>query len=228
MTEQGPTIERLLRATARTLSGGALHPLVVLQDVEDACLAGVSEDVVPNLVGLTFSPADHARYEPGFAELRAAIGDMLDRLERSRGYHTIGPREVTFASAASAPEGKVVVAARCSPGKPLAIRTTPPSSTRKIDRVSNIVLMVGGTGVRLTHTPFTIGRAPDNDLVLADLSVSRNHARIMKAGEGFMIEDLGSRNGILVDGKRATRSELGTGRRVKVGDVDVWIESAEG
>jgi hypothetical protein len=47
----------------------------------------------------------------------------------------------------------------------------------------------------------TIGRVPDNDIVLANASVSSKHARISRTAEGFTIEDLGSRNGTFVNGE---------------------------
>jgi pSer/pThr/pTyr-binding forkhead associated (FHA) protein len=46
-----------------------------------------------------------------------------------------------------------------------------------------------------------LGRAEDNDLVLADVGVSRRHARIVVNEAGALIEDLGSGNGTILDGK---------------------------
>ena len=44
----------------------------------------------------------------------------------------------------------------------------------------------------------TIGRSPDNDIVLDDASVSRHHARVVRTAEGFHLEDLNSFNGTTV------------------------------
>ena len=49
----------------------------------------------------------------------------------------------------------------------------------------------------------TVGRQPDNKLVIDHRSVSRHHALIHPSGEGHTIEDLESRNGTLVNGQRA-------------------------
>lgn len=49
----------------------------------------------------------------------------------------------------------------------------------------------------------TIGRGADNDVVLADASVSKAHAALERDGEQFVIRDLGSTNGVFVDGERA-------------------------
>jgi pSer/pThr/pTyr-binding forkhead associated (FHA) protein len=49
---------------------------------------------------------------------------------------------------------------------------------------------------------FTIGRAPDCDLVLADPTVSWHHAELRWGADGWQITDLGSTNGTLVNGWR--------------------------
>jgi FHA domain/DUF1707 SHOCT-like domain len=66
------------------------------------------------------------------------------------------------------------------------------------------------SGVR---TVFTIGRAVDCDLVLRDQTVSRRHAELRRAGDGWMLTDLGSTNGTRVNGWQA-----GSGLRVGPGD----------
>jgi pSer/pThr/pTyr-binding forkhead associated (FHA) protein len=58
----------------------------------------------------------------------------------------------------------------------------------------------------LDRPAFTLGRGPDNDLVMADSAVSRYHARIIDRQAIFHIEDLGSLNGTYVNGvKTASR-----------------------
>lgn len=54
----------------------------------------------------------------------------------------------------------------------------------------------------LTATATTIGRLPDNDLVLDDAKVSRHHAVIIDTGTSFVITDLRSANGVVVRGER--------------------------
>ncbi|MGH2633951.1 MAG: FHA domain-containing protein, partial [Tepidiformaceae bacterium] len=76
----------------------------------------------------------------------------------------------------------------------------------------------------LTHAPFSIGRGPGNDLVLTSLSVSRNHAEIVRDGENLVLRDLESRNGVSVGGERYSSVKLADGLVVSVGDVALRIE----
>ena len=54
-----------------------------------------------------------------------------------------------------------------------------------------------------------IGRDPGNDLVIPDLSVSRNHAELRNLGDGrYEIVDLGSHNGTFVNGRRVGQATV--------------------
>ena len=56
--------------------------------------------------------------------------------------------------------------------------------------------------VRITRNPFTFGRLPESDVVLAHPFVSRQHAEIRQEGEAFVLADLKSRHGTFVNGAR--------------------------
>jgi hypothetical protein len=66
--------------------------------------------------------------------------------------------------------------------------------------------------------PVLIGRSPDADLVIADDFVSSTHAKIAPEGSGFVLTDLDSTNGTLVNGQPATRPlEVGAGDVIELG-----------
>ncbi|MFN2385307.1 MAG: SpoIIE family protein phosphatase [Thermoanaerobaculia bacterium] len=73
----------------------------------------------------------------------------------------------------------------------------------------------------------TIGRSSANDLPIADKMLSRQHARIIRDGNGSLsIEDLGSRNGTFVNGERlVSLIPLKSGDRITVGGVTLKVES---
>jgi PAS domain S-box-containing protein len=67
----------------------------------------------------------------------------------------------------------------------------------------------------------TIGRASQNDLVLEDPKVSRSHAQVYFKEGRYIIEDLGSTNGVYIDGKRVEKAELEPGSRITLGEVQM-------
>lgn len=64
-----------------------------------------------------------------------------------------------------------------------------------------------------------IGRAPDNTVVLEDGSLSAHHAVLHRRDNGFELVDLGSTNGIEVNGRRVLTHDLRHGDEVKIGSV---------
>lgn len=70
------------------------------------------------------------------------------------------------------------------------------------------VLRMGFRDVDLTAGRFMIGRAENSDLALDDPLVSRQHAALLVTDEDVTLEDLGSRNGVTVNGERATGQRL--------------------
>lgn len=71
----------------------------------------------------------------------------------------------------------------------------------------------------LTDDPLTLGRAPDAGFVLHDARVSRYHARIERRQDGYLLIDLGSANGVRVNGERIERERrLADGDAILLGD----------
>jgi hypothetical protein len=92
--------------------------------------------------------------------------------------------------------------------------------------------LVGVTGpaegemYRLGSEPVLIGRAADCDIVLSGVSVSRKHARICWDNGRCLIQDLGSTNGICVNGKRVAQAELAPGDEIQVGEYRLRFAEA--
>jgi hypothetical protein len=63
----------------------------------------------------------------------------------------------------------------------------------------------------------TIGRSPDCDIFLDDVTVSRNHAVLLEEGGEYSVEDQGSLNGTFVNRKRIDRAPLREGDELQVG-----------
>ncbi|MBN1219719.1 MAG: FHA domain-containing protein [Anaerolineae bacterium] len=79
-----------------------------------------------------------------------------------------------------------------------------PNVPHPSDRQLQLVVHAGplaGKGFPITKDTLTIGRDPDNDITLDDEQVSRHHARLLRQEDQIIIEDFGSTNGTLVNGK---------------------------
>jgi transcriptional regulator with GAF, ATPase, and Fis domain len=70
---------------------------------------------------------------------------------------------------------------------------------------------------------FRIGKSPDNDLVLADTTVSREHCEIVRDDKGYLLRDLGSTNGTLLDGAEIREGYLRAGVVISVGRVELKV-----
>ena len=71
-----------------------------------------------------------------------------------------------------------------------------------------------------------VGRGPHTDLPVLDLRASRNHCRIERHGEQYLLVDLGSQNGTTLNGHLVDRAALKPGDVIGVGGARIWFEKA--
>ncbi len=102
------------------------------------------------------------------------------------------------------------------------------AGTPRVAGTARLVL-VHGSGPRPEYAirdgGLSMGRAEQRDVVLPDPAASRNHARIARRGEGWVLEDFGSVNGTFVNSKRVREHELQDGDRVRIGATEFRFEA---
>ena len=103
--------------------------------------------------------------------------------------------------------------------------TPGPEATAETSLAEATLVVIDPNGRRirvpLFPFPFRMGRAPDNNLVLRDTRISRNHAQIARNANHFVLEDLGSRHGTWVNGERIAKSRpLEGSERIEFGVPD--------
>ena len=76
-----------------------------------------------------------------------------------------------------------------------------------------------GAGFPLNKECIRMGRGVEMDITLNNASISRRHAQLRRLAEGGLLEDLGSRNGIFVNGVRVKEQTLSDGDHVTVGEM---------
>jgi serine phosphatase RsbU (regulator of sigma subunit) len=98
------------------------------------------------------------------------------------------------------------------------------SSHSGVSSIFPVVIFVSGNDqqtLSLNHTPYTVGRKVDRDLVIADPRVSREHATIVSENGEFFVVDLNSKHGTFVNGEKVERHKLQRNDRLEFGARDV-------
>ncbi len=85
-----------------------------------------------------------------------------------------------------------------------------------------------GSRFLLDRDVTTIGRHPDSDVFLDDVTVSRRHAEVRRSATGLVLHDLGSLNGTYGAGERVDEFALSTGDEIQVGRFKMAFVASEG
>src|SRR5215212_9118858 len=93
--------------------------------------------------------------------------------------------------------------------------------------MSQTSLLVNGTRYPVPQQGLRIGRAPDNDVVLPDPNVSRQHMVIWATPRGAFLRDLGSQNGTFIGSRRVGNGPevIPRGTRLRVGTTEMLVEA---
>ena len=209
----------------------------LVREVEDGRAVGVNRVYVPNVYIYELSPGDRER----FADYEVALAQELAALAvdtaRERDWAMLGPARIEFETADDLEVGRFRLGSRVEadeqerdyaavpaapPGAPVGPHTAMLPGQRprpKVGAPASLVLVQGGQPIRtfpLAAAELTIGRAEQSDIPLADPGVSRNHARVVREGDDFIVEDLRSTNGTEVNGQPIRRRRLANGDMLKL------------
>ena len=169
--------------------------------------------VVPNDFTVQLSPKDFE----GFAEisdvLQTELVEAAREYARSEGYHFMGPVKVELSVDQEQKPGRFEVLA--------ALR----QSTEGAGAGS--LVLPSGQRIPLGDTPVTVGRLSECTVPLNDQNVSRRHAEIRPNRQHFVVVDLGSTNGTMVNGTRIHgETALSDGDIISFGSTYVRFEAS--
>ena len=182
--------------------------------------------LVPNdfLVGL--SKQDYARLFPYSKTLNAEIVPELREYAGERGYVFNGPIAIHYEERTDLPTGRFTVTSDA------VAQVDGPGATTTAVRKAALVLEVNGVRHPLHPPGLVIGRGSDADLRINDPGISRRHAEIVVSGSGagqsISIRDLGSTNGITVDGQKVREAAVIDGTRIDIGSTKMLVHSPAG
>jgi pSer/pThr/pTyr-binding forkhead associated (FHA) protein len=100
--------------------------------------------------------------------------------------------------------------------EPVVAEAPPPEPQREV-----VTLTVAGRKHEVTSPNVVLGRSREADVRVADVNVSRRHAELRQEGAGYWIVDLGSTNGVELNGKRVERARLRDDDRILLGATEI-------
>jgi len=238
--------ERLFEGQSARLFHTQLQPIQLQRRIERAMESGRVRDGdrtnVPHRFAVHLAAPDLAALRDGHPTLASDLADAALEFARSHHYHLADRPTVALVAdiAVEAGDARVVaahesehateadaVAGGARPtGEGTAVFVVPtidaPKATLREVRPDG-----SSRSFNVDGRPMTIGRAPDNGLVLRDGRVSRHHARLYGRRGALLLADLGSTNGSWVNDRRVQEMALGEGDRIRVGDTILVVESFE-
>lgn len=213
-------LERIVEGSIAGVFRLRVQPAEIGRRLERAMLDGrvtsVGTSLAPNLYEVRLHPEDAAVFAGWDEALSREMETWLAELAFAQGLSTVGPIQVRLVEDASVSRRSVRAEGRFAGG------AAPIASSRRPDRdlprpLRLLAIEPGVPHLSLRSHPVTVGRADDNDLVLADPEVSRHHARLEPDGQGWRAIDLGSTNGTWVNGVRLSAATIAVGDEVTFG-----------
>lgn len=180
--------------------------------------------LVPNDFTVELSTSDYGRLSQFSETLSAELSRLVDEHVREQRYTLAGPLNIGFAETAELSTGRFRVRSRTNAS------VTPVSGQRMTEtaiRSSEVVIEVNGMRHPLAPPGLVIGRSNDADLRIDDPGISRRHAQIsLKESEGgtlVTVADLGSTNGVILDGQPVDSSQVRDGSEIRLGNTVIVI-----
>lgn len=192
----------------------------VMREMDANKTVGVREVWAPNRFVFTLSEEDGDRFEQAEHALVTELKRVVRENAAERGWGLVGAPEIEFVVDEVLRRGRFEVETSFVEGEeelaPLA------------GGQAMLTLYEGGVPSRtfsLAKPVVTLGRLPESDVVVSDAGASRQHARIANANGAFVLTDLGSTNGTLVNDEPVRERTLVDGDRITIGETVLEFRS---
>ena len=221
------------------------------KEMDEAKSVSVSRVYVPNEYTLYLCPSDRDQFSSYEDSLLTELSDYLSEHARREGYALLSTPTVLIQEDEDLNVGEFGIATRMvqperarTPAPPDVVPQALPSET-KIYRPAvaealapeaegedgrarmPAAVLVGGIRRELDDRVVVVGRSRECDIAVDDPNVSRRHAEIRHEDGAYWIADLGSTNGITVNGKRVERARLEPDVEILLGTTEVRFERGE-
>lgn len=205
---------------------GDVQPVEIAAGIQreldaEAKLLGRDRRIVPNSFTVILSPHDHNRLFPYSKALTNEIIPGLRDHAEERRYIFNGPISISYERDEDLTTGQFEIRSHAT--------SAPDPEDGSSRRSRRLVLEIAGVRHPLQPPGLVIGRGSEADLRINDPGVSRRHALVTVTGSleepEVTIEDLGSTNGLVVNGSRVQKASLHNGSRIEVGSTRMLVHS---
>lgn len=211
-------LERMVDGVFSRRSRGSIRPIELGRRLVREMDSNRSVDVkgrriVPNDFTVLLSATDHAGFSDIEDALVSELAEAAREYAREEGYHFMGPVTVNISVDNELKTGRFGITSQ------LKQAATGPG-------MGSIVLP-SGERVDLADRVITIGRLPECTISINDSNISRNHAEIRAGIATYVVADLNSTNGTLVNGTKIIgQHNLSDGDIISFGSTHVRFEAA--
>jgi len=207
-------LERAVNTPFSVLKKSEVKPVELAsrlrRELDDhAAVLSRERTAAPNSFTISLSAADYAQLQTwGLPALATELAANLTEYAASQHYSFVGPVAVAFEENPQLSTGNFEVASGTSRGgiAPVGVAGE-----------SHPILDIGGQRYLLTGQVTVLGRDPDADIVVDDPGVSRKHLEIRVTPQGVIATDLGSTNGLFVEGHQVPAATLLDGNTLTIG-----------
>ena len=222
---------RLAEAPAHRALGRAVRPMdfaVALERaIEEQAIRMPDRIVVPNRYLVRCAPADLTALDPAAGTLAQELTAYVARYLQENDLRTAGALAVVIDGDVAVPPGSVRATGVFQPDteRLAPAATTPVLHLQMLDASGRLL-----SQVEVRDAPLVVGRRSDCDVVLPDISVSRQHCAVSwdPDAASFVIDDLRSTNGTLLNERPVTHAPLADGDVLTVGSYLLTVRLAAG
>jgi hypothetical protein len=222
-------LENMVYGAFARVFRSAVQPVEIAAALERECdnnaqILSRQRRAVPNDFHVELAGTDFDRLAPYDSTLLQDLTQQLQEHADQQHYVFPGPVTIAFESATDLSTGRFRIRSRAQ-----AKVTSNSNLTRQ--RQPRAVIEVNGTRHPLAPPGLVIGRGTEADVRINDPGVSRRHIEFLvfnrEGGLDIEVGDLGSTNGMLVDGHRVQRTAVQDGSRVKIGNTTITVRVTE-
>ena len=219
---------------ARALPGGGVQPVELgkrmVRSMDEQKTVSVANVYVPNEFVFFLNTKDIRPLKPVENALSKELAAVARRAAASEGWRLLGPPSIRLVEEDGIAAGTFRIEAAVVEGvDEEAEKAGPHTQLIQMSAEAGAELVVAGSKRRpypLAKDTLTIGRLDSCDVVLSDAGVSRKHAEVRREGDEWVVVDLDSTNGTIVNGKPIRRHRLAQGDRIEVGETTIEFHGA--